>query len=74
VSASIDRDHIDVRRGNREGRGDYGFVVVDEGDSCSGTASGAEALSALEEVARRDPPVAMIVSDHRMPHIFDARA
>ena len=38
------------------------------------SSSGAEALSALEEVARRDQPVAMIVSDHRMPHIFDARA
>jgi hypothetical protein len=40
----------------------------------AGRASGAEALSALEEVARRDQPVAMIVSDHRMPHILDARA
>ena len=38
------------------------------------SSSGAEALSALEEVARRDQPVAKIVSDHRMPHIFDARA
>ena len=29
--------------------------------------SGAEALESLEELARRDLPVAMIVSDHRMP-------
>jgi thioredoxin reductase (NADPH) len=33
------------------------------------SSSGAEALSALEEVARRDQPVAMIVSDHRMPEM-----
>ena len=31
--------------------------------------SGAEALSVLEEVARRDQPVALIVSDHRMPEM-----
>ena len=31
--------------------------------------SGAEALSALEEFARRDQPVALIVSDHRMPEM-----
>jgi len=29
--------------------------------------SGAEALESLEELARRDLPVALIVSDHRMP-------
>jgi thioredoxin reductase (NADPH) len=33
------------------------------------SSSGAEALSALEEVARRDQPVALIVSDHRMPEM-----
>ena len=31
--------------------------------------SGAEALSALDEFARRDQPVALIVSDHRMPEM-----
>jgi thioredoxin reductase (NADPH) len=31
------------------------------------TSSGAEALDSLEELARRDVPVAMIVADHRMP-------
>jgi thioredoxin reductase (NADPH) len=31
--------------------------------------SGAEALGVLEEVARRDQPVALIVSDHRMPEM-----
>ncbi|MGD9705374.1 MAG: FAD-dependent oxidoreductase [Acidimicrobiia bacterium] len=31
--------------------------------------SGAEAMSALEEFARRDQPVAIIVSDHRMPEM-----
>ena len=31
--------------------------------------SGAEALGALEEFARRDQPVALIVSDHRMPEM-----
>jgi thioredoxin reductase (NADPH) len=31
--------------------------------------SGADALDALEEVARRDQPVALIVSDHRMPEM-----
>ena len=31
--------------------------------------SGAEALSTLEEFARRDQPVALIVSDHRMPEM-----
>jgi thioredoxin reductase (NADPH) len=31
--------------------------------------SGAEALSVLEEVAQRDQPVALIVSDHRMPEM-----
>jgi thioredoxin reductase (NADPH) len=31
------------------------------------TTSGADALSALEEFRRRDQPVALIVSDHRMP-------
>ena len=31
--------------------------------------SGAEALTVLEEFARRDQPVAMIVSDHRMPEM-----
>ncbi|MEY2524993.1 MAG: thioredoxin reductase [Ilumatobacteraceae bacterium] len=40
--------------------------------------SGAEALSALEEFARRDHSVALIVSDHRMPEMtgieFLARA
>ena len=29
--------------------------------------SGAEALQSLETLCRRDLPVAMIVSDHRMP-------
>jgi thioredoxin reductase (NADPH) len=33
------------------------------------TSSGAEALSVLEELARRDRPVALIVSDHRMPEM-----
>jgi len=40
----------------------------------AGRASGVEPFSALEEVARPDQPVAMIVCDHRMPHILDARA
>ena len=31
--------------------------------------SGAEALSSLEEFARRDQPIALIVSDHRMPEM-----
>ena len=31
--------------------------------------SGSEALGALEELARRDQPVALIVSDHRMPEM-----
>jgi thioredoxin reductase (NADPH) len=31
--------------------------------------SGADALESLEEVARRDQPVALIVSDHRMPEM-----
>ena len=31
--------------------------------------SGADALSTLEEFARRDQPVALIVSDHRMPEM-----
>ncbi len=31
--------------------------------------SGAEALSTLDEFARRDQPVALIVSDHRMPEM-----
>ncbi|HEX2783327.1 MAG TPA: FAD-dependent oxidoreductase [Ilumatobacteraceae bacterium] len=31
--------------------------------------SGAEALGSLEEFARRDQPVALIVSDHRMPEM-----
>jgi thioredoxin reductase (NADPH) len=31
--------------------------------------SGAEALTAMEEFARRDQPVALIVSDHRMPEM-----
>lgn len=31
--------------------------------------SGAEALEVLEELARRDQPVALIVSDHRMPEM-----
>ena len=31
--------------------------------------SGAEALESLEELARRDLDVALIVSDHRMPGI-----
>ena len=31
--------------------------------------SGGEALTALEEFARRDHPVALIVSDHRMPEM-----
>ena len=31
--------------------------------------SGAEALATLEEFARRDQPVALIVSDHRMPEM-----
>ena len=31
--------------------------------------SGAEALTALEEFARRDQAVALIVSDHRMPEM-----
>jgi thioredoxin reductase (NADPH) len=31
--------------------------------------SGAEAMSSLEEFARRDQPVALIVSDHRMPEM-----
>lgn len=33
------------------------------------TSSGAEALASLEELARRDVPVAMIVADHRMPEM-----
>ena len=33
------------------------------------TSSGAEALNVLEELARRDRPVALIVSDHRMPEM-----
>ena len=32
-------------------------------------ASGAEALDVLDELARRDQPVALIVSDHRMPEM-----
>jgi thioredoxin reductase (NADPH) len=31
--------------------------------------SGAEAMEALEQLARRDSPVALIVSDHRMPEM-----
>lgn len=31
--------------------------------------SGAEALTALEEFARRDAPVALVLSDHRMPEM-----
>jgi thioredoxin reductase (NADPH) len=31
--------------------------------------SGAEALAAIEELARRDQPVALILSDHRMPEM-----
>ena len=31
--------------------------------------SGAEALAALDELAQRDLPVALIVSDHRMPEM-----
>ena len=31
--------------------------------------SGAEAIGVLEELARRDQPVALIVSDHRMPEM-----
>lgn len=31
------------------------------------TSSGSEALESLDELARRDVPVAMIVADHRMP-------
>ncbi len=33
------------------------------------TTSGAEALTVLEELAHRDHPVALIVSDHRMPEM-----
>lgn len=33
------------------------------------TSSGAEALASLDELARRDVPVAMIVADHRMPEM-----
>ena len=33
------------------------------------TSSGAEALDSLDELARRDVPVAMIVADHRMPEM-----
>jgi thioredoxin reductase (NADPH) len=31
--------------------------------------SGAEALAALEELQHRDQPVALIISDHRMPEM-----
>ncbi|MDW3213158.1 MAG: FAD-dependent oxidoreductase [Ilumatobacteraceae bacterium] len=33
------------------------------------TSSGSEALASLDELARRDVPVAMIVADHRMPEM-----
>jgi len=33
------------------------------------TSSGAEALASLDEFARRDVPIAMIVADHRMPEM-----
>jgi thioredoxin reductase (NADPH) len=33
------------------------------------TSSGVEALASLDELARRDVPVAMIVADHRMPEM-----
>lgn len=54
VSQAISRD-LRVRYGDR-----YRIVRA---------TSGAEALSALDELARRDRPIALIISDHRMPEM-----
>ncbi len=54
VSQAITRD-LRARYGQR-----YRLVRV---------TSGAEAMTVLEEFARRDQPVALIVSDHRMPEM-----
>jgi len=64
IILTVDDDHAVSQAITRDLRGRYGerYRIVR-------ATSGADALSSLQEFARRDQPVALIVSDHRMPEM-----
>lgn len=64
VILTVDDDPAVSQAVTRDLRGRYAadYQIVRSG-------SGAEALDVLEELARRDQPVALIISDHRMPEM-----
>ena len=64
IILTVDDDASVSQAITRDLRGRYGerYRIVR-------STSGREALNALEELARRDQPVALIVSDHRMPEM-----
>lgn len=69
--AHVEGDHPDGRRRPSGLAGDHADLRSRYGDRYRlvRSTSGADALSTLEEFARRDQAVALIVSDHRMPEM-----
>jgi thioredoxin reductase (NADPH) len=64
IILTVDDDHAVSQAITRDLRSRYGDRY-----RLARATSGAEALGSLEEFARRDQSVAMIVSDHRMPEM-----